>query len=100
DRELLPIGRDTLAAGLVGRPDAEQLPRLLLGAEHRFALEDLGVARPGGAAALDRVRHVDVVASIEEKLLPAGLAVRLRLPGDAGQPAAVPQQQRHARPRL
>ena len=100
DRELLALERLALAADFVRRPDAEQLPRFLLGAEERLALEDLRIARPRGAAALDRVGDVGVVAGVEEELLPARLAVRLGLPRHAGQSAAVPQQQRHAALRL
>src|SRR5260221_4585700 len=75
-------------------PDAEYLPRLLLGPEDWLGLENLGIARPGSSAALDRVGDVDVVAGFEEKLLPAGPAIRLGFPGDAREAAAVPHEQR------
>jgi hypothetical protein len=90
-------GRATRSAGLqlvaADRADAKVLPGLLLRAEQGLAREDLGVAGPGRAPALDRVGDVDVVAGAQEEHLPAWLAVRLGLPGDAGEPAAVPEQQ-------
>ena len=51
----------------------KQLPGFLLGAEHRLGFEDFGIARPLGTPALDRVRDIDVIAGIKEKVLPAGL---------------------------
>src|SRR5262249_58481386 len=77
--------------------DAEVLPRLLLGAEERLRGEDLGIARPRGAAALHRVRDVHVVAGAQEEELPPRLAAGLRLPSDAGEAAAVPAEQGIAR---
>ena len=91
DRKLLAFERDTRSADFVARPDAKQLPGFLLGAEHRLGFEDFGIARPRGAPALDRVRDIDVITGVEEKLLPAGLAVGFGLPRDAGEAAAVPQ---------
>ena len=103
DREELagqgdPLGGVELVAA--DRADAEILPGLLLGAEEGLGREDLGVARPRGAAALDRVGDVDIVPCAQKEHLPTGLAVGLGLPGDAGKAATVPEQQRIACLRL
>ena len=65
-REIVP-GLRRLAIMFVrsGGPKTEQLPRLLFGAEEWFALEELGIARPGCPAALDSVRHVHVITAIQ-----------------------------------
>src|SRR4029077_15145949 len=82
DRKLLAFERDALAADFIARPDAEQLPSFLLGAEHRFGFEDFRIARPRGAPALDRIRDIDVIAAVEEELLPTALAVGTWSPRD------------------
>ena len=82
------------------RPDAEQAPAFAHGAEHRFAGEDLGRARPARPAALHRIGHHHVVAGAQEEHLPAGAAIGRRLVGHAGQPAAMGQDDRVARARV
>ena len=97
DREL--AAGQQLALGRIGVPralavaDAEALERILIGQEDRLRRPHVG-RRKAGAAALHRVGDVGVPALADEEVEPAFAAVRRGLVGDAGQPAAVPHQQR------
>ena len=62
--------------------------------EYRLAGKHLR-HRPRRAAALDRVRDIDVPALAHEQIEPALAAVGSRLIGHAGEAAAVPHQHRH-----
>ena len=97
DREL--VSRQQLALGGIGVPgaravtDAEALVRVGVIEEDRLGRPHVR-AREAGAAALDGVGDVDVPALADEQVEPAFAAVGRGLVGDAGQPAAVPHQQR------
>jgi hypothetical protein len=90
DWKLLPRENGALAADFVLGPEAEQLPRLLLGAEERLGVVNFRVARPRGPATLDCIGDVGVIAGVEEELLPSRLAVQLGFPSDACEPATMP----------
>ena len=89
-----PLGRIGVVRTL--RPQAKQFPGFLLGAKEGLGLEDLGIARPRSATALDRIADIHIMPGLQEKVLPARFAIGLGFPGDASQAAAVPQQQRIA----
>jgi hypothetical protein len=80
-----------VVAPRTGRTDAKTLPGIALRERDGLALESTG---PAGAAALDRVGDVRVPALANEIIEPPVAAIGLGLVGDAGEPAAVPQQER------
>src|SRR5688572_27590826 len=74
--------------------DTEAVERILLGQEHRLALENIGIHRPPGAPALDRVRVIYGPALLDEIVEPALAPVGRGLVSDPAQAAAVPHQER------
>src|SRR5262249_32832253 len=74
------------------RADAEALPRIAWRQGQRVALEGVG---PAGTTALHGVGDIGVPALADELVEPAFAAVRRGLVGHAGEPAAVPHQERH-----
>src|SRR4029077_5385203 len=74
--------------------DAKAQKRIGGGEKHRFALEDVRILRPAGAATLDRVGVVDAPALAQEIVQPAFATVGCGLPGYASEPAAMPHQER------